>query len=346
MIFILSLLLLSAAAAPFNFKKLIATTFAGTALTTTNQQHTNNLFPEWIPAHIASPSEKPTQALPNFDGTSSILPHPNTPTIHHYPLPIFRSSMSRKEYNTFMLIQKHCNNNEAWAQFHMATFFDSMYPNLNIIRKNDHEAFRLYLLSANQGYAKAQHSVAYHYHNKDVGNNEISIEKAIYWYSLAAAQSYSPSMRNLAVLIDENHVPGETDHDCFLLMEKVATMGDSDAQNFLGIYYNEGTGVTVDLVKSRFWFTKAALQGNLKAQYNLASSIKKTGNNLASVLYWLRKSAEGGYDAAMDLLKDVELEISSKCSKEMQDDRRCSSLQSLLLLQQGLSDEVLEGEEH
>ena len=54
-----------------------------------------------------------------------------------------------------------------------------------------------------------------------------------------------------------------------LLIEK-AQRGDAQAQNNLGLMYDEGEGVPQDNGEAVKWYRKAAQQGNAKAQFNLA----------------------------------------------------------------------------
>ena len=52
-------------------------------------------------------------------------------------------------------------------------------------------------------------------------------------------------------------------------LKKKAEQGDANAQNILGLMYNNGEGVTQDYKEAVKWFTKAAEQGYASAQYNL-----------------------------------------------------------------------------
>ena len=45
--------------------------------------------------------------------------------------------------------------------------------------------------------------------------------------------------------------------------------GDAKAQNKLAICYKNGKGVRKNLKKAVEWFTKAAEQGNVSAQFNV-----------------------------------------------------------------------------
>jgi TPR repeat protein len=50
---------------------------------------------------------------------------------------------------------------------------------------------------------------------------------------------------------------------------KAAEQGDAQAQNNLGVMYQNGRGVAHDDAQAVFWYRKAAVQGNTDAQRNL-----------------------------------------------------------------------------
>jgi uncharacterized protein len=52
-------------------------------------------------------------------------------------------------------------------------------------------------------------------------------------------------------------------------LRPLAEQGDSGAQFYLGLLYENGDGVPRDFVKARQWYEKAAAQGEAKAQFYL-----------------------------------------------------------------------------
>jgi TPR repeat protein len=77
-----------------------------------------------------------------------------------------------------------------------------------------------------------------------------------------------------------------------------AEKGDPQAQRKLGIYYENGLGVPVDLEKAVYWFNEAAKNGDAEAQYFLGNYYKsgrivKQDIKEAVVLYTM--AAEQGY---------------------------------------------------
>ncbi len=53
-----------------------------------------------------------------------------------------------------------------------------------------------------------------------------------------------------------------------------AESGDAEAQLSLGYCYDTGDGVKKSYKKAVFWYTKAAEQGNVDAQYNFRSLLQ------------------------------------------------------------------------
>jgi len=78
---------------------------------------------------------------------------------------------------------------------------------------------------------------------------------------------------------------------------KAAEQGEAQAQYSLGIFYQEGVGVTKDAEEVVKWFRKAAEQGNAKAQYVLglcyANGEGVTKDDIEVVKWW-RMAAEQG----------------------------------------------------
>ena len=58
-------------------------------------------------------------------------------------------------------------------------------------------------------------------------------------------------------------------------------MGNAGAQYNLGLYYERGTGVAIDMPKAIKWYTLAADAGLVEAQVNLGACYDK-GNGVAA----------------------------------------------------------------
>jgi TPR repeat protein len=78
---------------------------------------------------------------------------------------------------------------------------------------------------------------------------------------------------------------------------KAADQGDADAQNSLGVMYEEGQGVPQDYAAAASWFRKAADQGDAAAQNNLGVMYANghgVPRDYAAAAGWWRKAADQG----------------------------------------------------
>ena len=76
-----------------------------------------------------------------------------------------------------------------------------------------------------------------------------------------------------------------------------ATQGHADAQNYLGLCYDDGLGVNEDDVEAVKWYRKAAEQGLRSAQNNLGNRYyngEGVEQNYTEAVKWYRKAAEQG----------------------------------------------------
>ena len=87
-----------------------------------------------------------------------------------------------------------------------------------------------------------------------------------------------------------------------------AEHGDAISQFTLGFMYWSGRGTEPDQEKALKWFLLAADQGVPEAMYNAAKILlaKDFANNKKEAVRWLVKSSNAGYDAAHDLLSDLD----------------------------------------
>ena len=90
----------------------------------------------------------------------------------------------------------------------------------------------------------------------------------------------------------------EGDRDgSFKWYKKAAKQGNAEAQNCLGVCYEDGNGVTKDLSEAAKWYRKAAEQGNAAAQCNLGVCYYNgygVTKDLAEAVKWFRKAADQG----------------------------------------------------
>ncbi len=207
------------------------------------------------------------------------------------------------------------------------------------VEKNEHEAFKWFLLAAEEGDGEAQSLIGVFYrHGKGVEQNS---EKAFYWSKLAAEQGDAFAQSQLGELYEEGEgvkqdylearkwflkaaEQGEVDGQLSLARfymngngvpedyqeaatwyRKAAEQGDAYAQNELGELYEEGKGVNQDYIEARKWFLKAAEQGDMDAQFSLGL-LYNDGNGVpkdyAEASNWFEKAAEQGHTPAQNNL--------------------------------------------
>ena len=105
----------------------------------------------------------------------------------------------------------------------------------------------------------------------------------------------------------------ERDADAVTLFGQAAIKNHAGAQYYLGIFYDDGTGVKQDPIEAQKWFKKAAKQGHKEAKFRLGTFYaegKGVKKDLMKALKWFKKAAEQGNDAAKLRVKELELELS------------------------------------
>ena len=85
----------------------------------------------------------------------------------------------------------------------------------------------------------------------------------------------------------------------FQLYQQKANQGDADAQFNLAVMYYHGVETPQDTRYAIYWYTKAAEQGHVNAQYNLEKLYmygygKEVRQDPKLAVYWLTKASEQG----------------------------------------------------
>ena len=86
--------------------------------------------------------------------------------------------------------------------------------------------------------------------------------------------------------------------ECF---EKAAKKGNSQAESYLGLFYEKGYGVEKNIDKALYWYEKAAEKGNVFSQYSLGFIYyegKEVERNLYYSFKWYKKAAENDFAPA------------------------------------------------
>ena len=96
----------------------------------------------------------------------------------------------------------------------------------------------------------------------------------------------------------------------FQINHQRANQGGADAQFSLGLLYKRGAGTIQDTKQAVYWYTKAAEQGHVQAQYELGSEYLFSGDDevpqdYKQSVYWYTKAAEQGHILAQNKLGKI-----------------------------------------
>jgi len=126
-------------------------------------------------------------------------------------------------------------------------------------------------------------------------NADVTKEQSLDWMRRAAAQDHPEAYYYLFRSSDWVHFTPPIDTQGCQLLRKAAELGSAEAQRDLGCYYAIGdSGLPKNKVKSRKWYTLAAKQGHVDAQYNLGLMWLSGDGGPKSIdkaIYWLTQSA-------------------------------------------------------
>ena len=110
------------------------------------------------------------------------------------------------------------------------------------------------------------------------------------------------------------------------LLRPLAEQGDAGAQNFLGLMYNQGEGVTQDYAEAAKWYRMAAEQGVDQAQYNLGVSYANgegVPQDYVLAHMWLNLAAAQGFaeaktarDVAVNLMTSSQIAEAQRLARE------------------------------
>jgi len=90
----------------------------------------------------------------------------------------------------------------------------------------------------------------------------------------------------------------------FSLWSTLATQGNTQAQVFVGLSYDNGWGTQRSAQLARVWYQKAAKKNNTSGQYLLGLHfIQGNSNERAKGLMWLQRAADNGDSAAREFIE-------------------------------------------
>ena len=104
--------------------------------------------------------------------------------------------------------------------------------------------------------------------NKGIENQETPV-KSFEYFKESAEQGYAPAQYNLGVYYQYGTGIKIDLNKAFIWYKKSAEQGYPSAQNNLGVAYQFGTGIKIDLNKAFIWYKKSAEQGDTRGLINL-----------------------------------------------------------------------------
>ena len=184
--------------------------------------------------------------------------------------------------------EKAANLGHANAQY----LLGRMYEEGRIIKKDGRKAFVYYEQSAIQDHVDAQYALSSMYYE---GEGVVKdLDQALLWFEKAEA------------------IHHEIENKC--LLKDFDDDGEASEQYHLGILFEKDK-----MFQTAFkYYQKAAIQGHMVAQYNLAVMYHKgiaVDQDHKKAMYWYQKSAAQGDHAACFILNVLKLNHLSSLSK-------------------------------
>ena len=158
---------------------------------------------------------------------------------------------------------------------------------------------KYFLLAAQKDNSEAQAAISLLYIEME------EYEEAMLWARKAVQMEQPMAFFALGRIYDEG-LGVEVDHkEGLRWFEKAADKGDAIAQNVVGNIYLNADYVKNDPKKAFKYYQMSAAQGHLDGMVNLGYCYQEgigTDMNIISAEEWLRKAAEGGSQAAIEIL--------------------------------------------
>ena len=138
---------------------------------------------------------------------------------------------------------------------------------------------------------KSDEEILFHFGKESFEQEDY--DEAFRLFGLSASQGYAPALFELAYCYEEGLGIIADINKAFDLYTQSAELGYADAEYELAICYEKGKGIKKNLSKAIMWYEKAANNGIVEAQFNLAQSyLKGYGvlKNYDKAVYWLEKA--------------------------------------------------------
>lgn len=141
--------------------------------------------------------------------------------------------------------------------------YADMYFRGEYVEKNDKKAFELFSIAAERGVAESMYTLGYMYEN-GVGV-EKDLAKSNYWFTQSALAGDVFAANRLGNAAFQNN-QGE---EAIRWYQIAANQQDVDGEFNLGFCYESGMGTPINMKKAKYWYQRAALQGDAEAKKKL-----------------------------------------------------------------------------
>lgn len=182
----------------------------------------------------------------------------------------------------------------------------NLYARGEGVAQNTTRALELYHRAARKGYAPAQYNLGNTYRKGEIVARNLAL--AASWYKKAAAQNLDVAHYWLGYLYERGYGVRQNPGKAESHYRQAAENGHLDAQLALADLHLKKEHGEKDYRQAAYWFHKAALQGDPRAQHNLAIILGMgLGDVVQNVIvgeYWLAKAAEQNHPDTLAFIKE------------------------------------------
>ncbi|CAG8566160.1 11886_t:CDS:1 [Ambispora leptoticha] len=179
-----------------------------------------------------------------------------------------------------------------------------MHINLDLITRSakNHSEFIIdtILKTYINGNYKWQYDFEIHI-NVNILLNKYNYEPSVFFKDIYARRKDSKYWTLLAFLYICGIGTHVNEKKALYWYKRAANIGDPLGQQETALFYERGKGTKENLSSAIYWYTKAASAEMAIAQFRLAI-ICMSNVNFEYALYWIRKSANLGFDEAMKFM--------------------------------------------
>lgn len=141
--------------------------------------------------------------------------------------------------------------------------YADMYFRGEYVEKDDKRAYELFSIAAKRGVAESMYTLGYMYEN-GVGT-EKDLVTSNYWFTQSALAGDVFAANRLGNEEFQNNQGDEA----FRWYQMAADKQDVDGEFNLGFCYETGMGTPINMKKAKYWYQRAALQGDVEAKRKL-----------------------------------------------------------------------------